>query len=84
MPMGIEHQLKEVKIPGLSALALSALRLSVKPVFNLQNSCPIGSVITDQNLYLLAKNPPRVARAGQGNHHGWGNAVPVSEERGLP
>ena len=39
--MGIEHQLKKVKIPGLSALALSAIWLSVKPVLNLQNSRPI-------------------------------------------
>ena len=38
---GIEHQLKKVKIPGLCALALSALWLSVKPVLNLQNSRPI-------------------------------------------
>ena len=34
LAMGIEDQLKKVKIPGPSALALSALRLFVKPVLN--------------------------------------------------
>ena len=34
LQMGIEDQLKKVKIPGPSALALSALRLFVKPVLN--------------------------------------------------
>ena len=32
--VGIEDQLTKVKIPGPSALALSALRLFVKPVLN--------------------------------------------------
>ena len=39
--MSFEHQLKKFKIPGLSALALSAFWLSVKPVLSLQNSPPI-------------------------------------------
>ena len=43
--MGIEHQLKKVKIPGLSALALSACLTFLKPVLNLQNSRPIGRVL---------------------------------------
>ena len=40
--MGIEHQLKKVKIPGPSALALSACLTFLKPVLNLQKSRPIA------------------------------------------
>ena len=40
--MGIECQMKKVKIPGLSAVALSAYMTFLKPVLNLQNSRPIA------------------------------------------
>ena len=43
--MGIEDQLKKVKIPGLSALALSACFTFFKLVLNLQNSRPIVLIL---------------------------------------
>ena len=43
--MGNEHQLKKVKIPELSVLALSDCLTFLKPVSNLYNSRPIVSVL---------------------------------------
>ena len=53
--MGIERQLKKVKISGLSAFALSACLTFLEPVLNLQNSRPIS---------LLLLNP--VVKVGEG------------------
>ena len=45
--LSIERQLKKVKIPRLSVLALSACLTFLKPVLNLQNSRPITCTSTD-------------------------------------
>ena len=56
--MGIERQLKKVKIPGLSALALSACLTFLKPVLNLQNSRPIGRVLLSKIQSSMAAVQP--------------------------
>ena len=48
----MERQLKKVKIPGLSTLALSACLTFLKPVLNLQNSRPSGRKTSSTKLEL--------------------------------
>ena len=56
LKMGIEGQLKKVKFPRLSALALSALLTFLKPVLNLQNSRPIAvSIFPEFYIPLLTE-----------------------------
>ena len=59
LPPGGVRFLKKVKIPGLCALALSAILTFLKPVLNFQNSHPIRIYVNDGSFQLLSPSYTR-------------------------
>ena len=70
--MGIKHQLKKVKIPGLSAVALSACLTFLEPVLNLQKSRPIMFLLRALVVYKCHQGISGLARLE-------GEVVPVTD-----